>query len=1081
MTRPSARLTLLIAVLCTAVGLHRGWSQSSLSLVKGTTYSYSGQVPQINGVVPNVSAWTWTFTIKPSGSVTADNVTTDAYITHTANNSTDPTHGNYTFTVLGSEDTALPAAGGPCKMTIYAVGTGFTGTLVKTTLQVSLPTSTGTVDLSGVLSAQAANTALDQQEITLLNGVTTAQGVTNTGIAQTNTSQTSQSNAIAALQASINALTTATALPGAPTSPIASAPVAGNSLLLSWTPAASASTDGLTGYKVSWGTASTPPYTSNAIAPVGTSYTILGLTAGTPIFAIVQAQGTNGLSAATSPVSATPVSPPVLNSGAFPTGTPPSVSATLGAVTTVAAANYDYGTVDSGTTAVAALTSGVVANFPSQGGGTSTYRTDLGVKNLKANTDTNATAFPWAIGNVANNTYASYTVNVAATHAFDISFRVANGQASTTTAAGFDLYDGTTLLTPNPDVAVPGTGGGFVASDWQTVSAGSYTLSAGSHTLVFYVDSQFLDVNEMILTSVAPAAVITLNSIATPAIGATTTSATLASGSAVPLAGNWYKVSNATVQVTAASGTSVTLFNGGAASNAGITTLVGAMTATTAPTSGQYAVTGTTGNHELHAYGLAIPPLDSLISGVYTTGATVNGVTWTFNTPEPASVSSNPSQPTNANPQVWVAVRADSTAGTGTQTDPFDGSTADKLAGIMSGTHASNTTFHFAKGTFPIWRGGSVTGHNVPTTRPGNMVLGAGTDQTIFSAQDNATNYGSGNYNNAVWYSGSSGGDSGFNLWDCTTDCNSATMPVKASDGKGGYNGAYSSVGGNNIRFERCKVIDFGSARPATVTTSTDTGGENFTANTFANSNTGTITNYVFDRVIFSNMTANLTDGNTTMPWDGSNWDQTTCWISNCRFMDLQDSNSGHYTHCFGLHPQGFGNYSHGVQVGVYNELSGAASSNGQWNHDNYYDQCLQGYNMPFTRGGAAAGHSPGSLPGVQRFEYNTVIILPGGGAAGQNINPDGLLMDAANPQVTEVDLIGNTFNTGPHQGIICNNSSDLPGSPAVQNYVHMGAFKVMNNKIISTGTPIAVTGTQYINLTWSGNVNGSGTTIASP
>lgn len=48
---------------------------------------------------------------------------------------------------------------------------------------------------------------------------------------------------------------------------------------------------------------------------------------------------------------------------------------------------------------------------------------------------------------------------------------------------------------------------------------------------------------------------------------------------------------------------------------------------------------------------------------------------------------------------VWIAYRTDGVAGTGTQNDPYDGSTATKFDGLMSG-FATNTFVNLGPGTF---------------------------------------------------------------------------------------------------------------------------------------------------------------------------------------------------------------------------------------------------------------------------------------------------------------------------------------------------------------------------------------------
>ena len=48
---------------------------------------------------------------------------------------------------------------------------------------------------------------------------------------------------------------------------------------------------------------------------------------------------------------------------------------------------------------------------------------------------------------------------------------------------------------------------------------------------------------------------------------------------------------------------------------------------------------------------------------------------------------------------VWIAVRTDGVAGTGTHNDPYDGSTQAKFDAVMNGM-ANNTCVHLGPGTF---------------------------------------------------------------------------------------------------------------------------------------------------------------------------------------------------------------------------------------------------------------------------------------------------------------------------------------------------------------------------------------------
>ena len=50
---------------------------------------------------------------------------------------------------------------------------------------------------------------------------------------------------------------------------------------------------------------------------------------------------------------------------------------------------------------------------------------------------------------------------------------------------------------------------------------------------------------------------------------------------------------------------------------------------------------------------------------------------------------------------IWIALRSDGVKGSGTQNDPYDGSTATRLDTILN-TLVANTRIHFGPGTFQI-------------------------------------------------------------------------------------------------------------------------------------------------------------------------------------------------------------------------------------------------------------------------------------------------------------------------------------------------------------------------------------------
>jgi hypothetical protein len=79
--------------------------------------------------------------------------------------------------------------------------------------------------------------------------------------------------------------------------------------------------------------------------------------------------------------------------------------------------------------------------------------------------------------------------------------------------------------------------------------------------------------------------------------------------------------------------------------------------------------------------------------------------------------------------EIWISVRTDGNAGTGTADDPFDGSTELKFDALLQSLPA-NTTIHLLPGLFLTGGGGRTDGHGFGV-KSGWKILGAGTGNTI--------------------------------------------------------------------------------------------------------------------------------------------------------------------------------------------------------------------------------------------------------------------------------------------------------------------------------------------------------------
>ncbi len=85
---------------------------------------------------------------------------------------------------------------------------------------------------------------------------------------------------------------------------------------------------------------------------------------------------------------------------------------------------------------------------------------------------------------------------------------------------------------------------------------------------------------------------------------------------------------------------------------------------------------------------------------------------------------------------VWVAARTDGQPGTGTHSDPYDGSTAAKFDAVMNGL-GGYTRVHLGPGTFQTnGYADGVAGGWQPHT--GMKIVGSGVDVTVLQLYENA-------------------------------------------------------------------------------------------------------------------------------------------------------------------------------------------------------------------------------------------------------------------------------------------------------------------------------------------------------
>jgi hypothetical protein len=144
---------------------------------------------------------------------------------------------------------------------------------------------------------------------------------------------------------------------------------------------------------------------------------------------------------------------------------------------------------------------------------------------------------------------------------------------------------------------------------------------------------------------------------------------------------------------------------------------------------------------------------------------------------------------------IYIGIRGDTAAGTGTATDPYDGSTMTKFTALMGGFSA-NTRVHLLPGTFMLAGG---------FTAPSGMTI-EGQGNGVSTIQLGSVSYVYGNKHDTIYSS-----NNGITIRNLTIDCNHAALAAQS----GGLNGVHQydstqgiEIDGNNIHIDNVEVIN---------------------------------------------------------------------------------------------------------------------------------------------------------------------------------------------------------------------------------------------------------------------------------
>ena len=181
-------------------------------------------------------------------------------------------------------------------------------------------------------------------------------------------------------------------------------------------------------------------------------------------------------------------------------------------------------------------------------------------------------------------------------------------------------------------------------------------------------------------------------------------------------------------------------------------------------------------------------------------------------TPTPTPIptpTATPSPSPNPTPtqDVWILIRTDGTAGSGTQADPYDGSTMAKFDALMDSFQSTSSLgIHLGPGMF------RTNAAHTWYVRSGWVVDGAGIDVTFIQLGGNA----SGKAGVGCFLTDPNLATNSVTISNMTVDCNWAELSATANAGVGGEKNIKTGVlffyGSNNLIDHVRSINSYGSA-----------------------------------------------------------------------------------------------------------------------------------------------------------------------------------------------------------------------------------------------------------------------------
>jgi hypothetical protein len=295
---------------------------------------------------------------------------------------------------------------------------------------------------------------------------------------------------------------------------------------------------------------------------------------------------------------------------------------------------------------------------------------------------------------------------------------------------------------------------------------------------------------------------------------------------------------------------------------------------------------------------------------------------------------------------IYLAIRTDGIAGTGTASNPFDASTPDKYDQLLA-TYSQSTVFNYAPGTYQTrgWRfrtrksAGTNCKHH-----------GSGVDQTVIQlvGANDLTQDG------IIFASDYDATADGFELHNLTLDCNALGNPKFTN-----HLGAVGAIctAGSNILIRGIKVIGFGTGvRGVECFAILINPGPALSWRSF--------NNITIDSCVFTSPAQGNQDGLTCAAIVAdAGVTLTNTSITNCWFIDLASDFS--YSHAF-FAERCTGNYVENCEIGTYTEPASVQPD--LWvMQNNTFVNVYAGAYVQF--------HPTGKLQDLE-FLYNTVVLI---------------------------------------------------------------------------------------------------------